>query len=310
MTADGAGTRYPGWLAPLVALRPQQWTKNGVVFAAFVFALGDAAQEVDAVDFLRVCLAALCFCFASSAIYLVNDVRDRELDRLHPTKRFRPVAAGQVAPRTAVAMSVALVLVALGLALWLSGLPPHHPLFLVALVSYLLMQAAYVFVLKHVPLVDVGVIAFGFLIRAVAGAVVIPVVLSHWLLGCTFLLALFLGLSKRRHEKVVLADLGDAARPSLGRTSGKLLDRLIVAVALLSLATYSAYTIAPATQAKFGGPMLAWTIPWVVLGIWRYFFLVYRREEGGRPEKVLLTDPPIIGIVLGYGATLLFLFRP
>lgn len=296
---DKVGTMLP---AHLVALRPHQWTKNGLVFAAFFFALGDQGQDVGLPEFWRVLMATALFCLASSAVYLVNDVRDRELDRKHPTKRFRPIAAGSVQVRTALLMSAVLCVGSLVAAWWLS------PKYLAVLAGYLVMQVAYTLYLKKIPLVDVVVIATGFILRAVAGAVAINVVISSWLLVCTFLLAAFLGLSKRRHEKVVLADLKATTRPSLEKTSGKLLDRLIMVTAGLAALAYSLYTVAPDTVLKFGSRKLAFTIPFVLLGLWRYFHLVYRREEGGRPEKVLLTDPPMIAIVLLYGATLLGLF--
>lgn len=293
-----------GLLPHIIALRPHQWTKNGLVFAAFFFALGDQVQDADIglQAFLRVCLATALFCLTSSSIYLINDSCDRELDRKHPTKRFRPIAAGLVKVQTAYVMSAVLALGSLAAAWFLS------PKLCAVLATYLVMQIAYTFYLKRIALLDVITIACGFILRAVAGAVVINVVISNWLLGCTFLLALFLGLSKRRHEKVVLSHLEGATRKSLGQTSGKLLDQLILGVAILAALAYSAYTVWPDTVAKFGSYKLALTIPFVLLGLWRYFFLVYRKEEGGRPEKVLLTDPPMIGILLAYAAVLLGLF--
>lgn len=302
-SSSSASSGGGGLLPHIIALRPHQWTKNGLVFAAFFFALGDQGQDVGLQQFIRVCLAAALFCLTSSSIYLINDSNDRELDRKHPTKRFRPIAAGSVKVKTAFVMSAVLAVGSLTAAALLS------PKLFAVLATYLVMQIAYTFYLKRIALLDVITIALGFILRAVAGAVVINVVISNWLLGCTFLLALFLGLSKRRHETVVLSHLGGSTRIyDIGQISGKLLDRLILGVAILAAIAYSAYTVWPDTVAKFGSYKLALTIPFVLLGLWRYFFLVYRKEEGGRPEKVLLTDPPMIGILLAYAAVLLGLF--
>jgi len=302
-SSDPDGRTKPFALLPhIIALRPHQWTKNGLVFAAFFFALGDQGQEVGLEAFIRVCLATALFCLTSSSIYLINDSSDREADRKHPTKRFRPIAAGSVKVRTALIMSALLALGSLTAAWFLS------PKLMAVLAAYLVMQIAYTFYLKRIALLDVIIIAIGFILRAVAGAVAINVIISNWLLGCTFLLALFLGLSKRRHEKVVLSHVADSTRKNLGQLPEKLLDQLILGVAVLAALAYAAYTVWPDTVAKFGSYKLALTIPFVLLGLWRYFFLVYRKQEGGRPEKVLLTDPPMIGILLAYAAVLLALF--
>ncbi|MFO1491310.1 MAG: UbiA prenyltransferase family protein [Kiritimatiellia bacterium] len=287
----------------LVALRPHQWTKNSVVAAAYVFALGDRHQTLPA-NALWITLAiTACFCLASSAIYLVNDVRDIELDRLHPTKRFRPIAAGQVRIPTALLMSAALAATALAVSRWI------QPLACLPVAAYLVKQLGYSMGLKRIAYLDVILIATGFVLRALGGALALgpDVSISHWLLICTFLLALFLGFSKRRHEKVTLGGLKDNARPSLRQVDEKTLDSVILLAAGATLTAYALYTIAPETVAKFGSRKLAWTIPFVAMGLWRYFHLVYRREEGGRPERVLLTDPAMIGILAAYTATILAL---
>ena len=291
--------------AHVVAMRPHQWTKNSVVVAAYIFALGDKHQTLPP-NALWITLAiTACFCLVSSAIYLVNDVRDIELDRLHPTKRFRPIAAGTVAVPAALALSAVLAATSLGLSWWI------QPAACVVLAAYLVKQLGYSFGLKKIAYLDVILIATGFVLRALAGALALGpgISISHWLLTCTFLLALFLGFSKRRHEKVTLGDLKDNARPSLRQVDEKTLDSVILLVAGATLTAYALYTVAAETVDKFGSRKLAWTIPLVALGLWRYHHLVYRREEGGRPERVMLTDPAMIGILAAYAGAILLLMR-
>lgn len=280
-------------------LRVKQWTKNAVVFAAFIFALGDQNQDLLAWEFWKVFLAALSFSLVSSAVYMFNDWRDVEQDRLHPTKRFRPLAAGEVTP--AVALPVAAGLLAAGLGgAWRLG-----PELLAVVGAYLGLQLVYTLWLKRVPLVDVIVISIGFILRALAGAVVIHVLISPWLLLCAMLLALFLGLCKRRHEKVTLA--GQGTRESLDGYDERLLDLLISMMGGASLVCYSIYTLWPETVAKFGTPWLGATIPFVVFGLFRYMDLVYRQEKGDRPEHILLTDIPLLLDIALYGLTVLWI---
>ena len=300
MTGERQGPPSP--LALLRALRPDQWTKNGVVLAAFFFALGDHYQSVAVSALLRALAATAVFCAASSAIYLVNDVRDAAADRLHPTKRFRPVAAGLVSAPLALAMSAALAVCAATGALRLSGR------FAAVIAAYMLMQVAYTFVLKRVALVDVFIIAFGFVLRAAAGGLALNVLISPWLLLCAFLLALFLALCKRRHEKLSLEDHADAHRASLGGYDARLLDQLIGIVSAAVIVCYAIYTLWPETVHKFGTSMLSLTVPFVMFGVFRYLDLVYRHERGGRPERILLSDLPLIIDLALYGATVLAVF--
>lgn len=285
--------------APLLrSLRPKQWTKNAVVLAALVFALGDSTQSwvgpALAQALIRALSAAALFCVASSAIYLMNDLRDVELDRAHPMKRNRPLAAGEIQPGT-VRLASALLLV-----LALAGAALLDRDFLVVLGGYLLLQAAYTFGLKRIALLDIFVIASGFVLRALAGGVVIHVPISPWLLVCTLLLALFLALCKRRHELVATGQSG-LTRPSLRQYDQGLLDALIPLTGSATLVCYSVYTLWPETVDKFGTTQLAFTIPLVAFGLFRYLDLVYRHELGGRPEQLLLTDPPLLITVLLYG---------
>ena len=284
----------------LRALRPNQWTKNLVVLAAFLFALGDRAQHMDWHVLFAALQAAAAFCLLSSGIYLINDVRDLELDRVHPTKRFRPIAAGELSIPAALGFSALLLMGGLGwsaLVAWL---------LLVVSGAYVLMQLAYTFGLKHVALVDVFIIAGGFVLRALAGGAAIHVKISPWLLLCAMLLALFLALCKRRHEKVMLGRVEEAhavTRHSLARYDERLLDQLIAIVSGATLVCYALYTLWPDTVRKFGTDRLVFTVPFVIFGLFRYLDLVYRHERGDRPEHILLSDWPLLLDVALYGAT-------
>lgn len=278
-------------------LRVKQWTKNAVVFAAFVFALGDRNQDLAAWELWKVCLAALAFCLVSSAVYVFNDWRDAPQDRAHPLKRQRPIASGAVGPGLAAAVAAVLLAAGLGGA-WRLG-----PDLLAVIGAYAALQLVYTLWLKRIALVDVIVISMGFVLRALAGAVVIQVVISPWLLLCAMLLALFLGLCKRRHEKVNLE--GQGTRAALDGYHEGLLDMLITMMAAAALVCYSIYTLWPETVAKFGTPWLAATIPFVVFGLFRYMDLVYRQEKGDRPEQILLTDGPLMANVILYGLAVL-----
>ena len=289
----------PLLFAWLHALRPAQWTKNGIVFAAFIFALGDPAQPVGWTDIGTVLWAVLCFCLLSSAVYLMNDVRDRAQDRLHPTKQLRPVAAGEVSAPLALGSASLLAVLALG-GSWFIGVALFQ-----VLLGYLIMQAAYTFGLKRIALVDVFVIAAGFVLRALAGAVAIDVDISPWLLLCALLLALFLALCKRRHEKVVLSDVSPHTRDSLQAYNAGLLDQLIAIVSAATIVCYALYTLWPDTVEKFGTTKLGFTIPFVLFGLFRYLDLVYRHEKGGHPERILLTDIPLLIDLALYGLTVL-----
>ena len=278
-------------------LRVKQWTKNAVVFAAFVFALGDRNQDLAAWELWKVCLAALAFSLVSSAVYVFNDLRDAPQDRLHPIKKHRPIASGEVAP--APALGVAAVLLAAGL----GGAWRLDPWLLAVVGAYLVLQTFYTLGLKRIPLVDVVMISICFVLRALAGAVVVHVPISPWLLLCAMLLALFLGLCKRRHEKVNLA--GTGTRESLDSYDERLLDLLIAMMGAAALVCYSIYTLWPETVDKFGTPWLGATIPFVIFGLFRYMDLVYRQDQGDRPEHILLTDGPLMADVALYGATVL-----
>ena len=288
------------------SLRPKQWTKNLVVLAALVFAAGDRAQHID-LPHIWIALGAMAvFCMVSSAVYLLNDIKDVEQDRAHPTKRLRPIAARELSE--GLARLLAVLLLAAGIA----GAWRINSNFLFAILAYLGLQACYVYGLKKVALVDLFIIATGFVLRALAGAGANDVVISPWRLLCTRLLALFLALCKRRHELVVVNDGAGETRESLRDYDQRLLDQLISIMAAATVVCYALYTLSPETVAKFGTSQLGFTIPFVIFGLFRYLDLVYRHEQGGRPEQILLTDIPLLVDLFLYGltvATVLFLTR-
>ena len=243
----------------LVSLRPEQWTKNLVVFAALLFGekLTDPAADARAVAAFAI------FCALSGVVYLFNDVRDREADRQHPLKSKRPIASGQLSPQAALGFAGLLAVVALGASAALGW-----NLFGVAF-TYVALMAVYSGPIKHVVILDVLTIAIGFVLRAVAGAVAIHVPISHWLLVCTILLALFLALSKRRHELVLLAEGATSHRRILQEYSPYLLDQMIGVVTASTLMAYALYTVSPETMARFGTDQLLLTLPFPLYGILR-----------------------------------------
>lgn len=272
----------------VVSLRPHQWTKNLVVFAAL--ALSKHLFETG--PLLRAGAAFALFCGLSGTVYLLNDVTDVERDRLHPRKRLRPVASGALPARLALGVALALAAGCLAGALLLG------PRFAVAASLYLGLNLAYSYGLKEVVILDVLAIALGFVIRAAAGGVAVGVPISDWLLVCTILLALFLALAKRRHELILLGDEGASDhRRILAEYSPYLLDQMISVVTASCLTAYAFYTMAPDTVQKFGTDRLAWTIPFVIYGIFRYLYLVHQKEQGGSPTDVLITDLPLLADV-------------
>jgi 4-hydroxybenzoate polyprenyltransferase len=300
-TADHAVPGRSLALHLLLSLRPAQWTKNLLVFAGLLFGrrLFDSASVVDAVS------AFVVFCALSGVVYLVNDVADRESDRLHPLKSRRPVASGALPVPAALGVALALGLGALTSAFVIG------PAFATVAAAYLALQVLYSFALKHVVIIDVLTIAIGFVLRAVGGAVAVHVEISHWLLVCTILLALFVALAKRRHEIVLLASDAATHRPILGEYTPYLLDQMIGVVTASTLISYIFYTISPETQVKFGTAWLGLTIPFPLYGIFRYLYLVHQREGGGSPADLLLTDRPLLACVALWALTVaVIIYRP
>jgi len=283
------------------SLRPGQWTKNLVVFAGLLF----GRRLFDRVALVEAVAAFVVFCVVSGVVYLVNDIADRESDRLHPLKARRPIASGALPVPIAAAAAVALGSVGL-IAAYIIGRP-----FAGVALAYLCLQILYSGPLKHIVIIDVLTIAIGFVLRAVGGAVAVNVEISHWLLVCTILLALFIALAKRRHEIVLLAGSAPTHRPILGEYSPYLLDQMIGVVTASTLISYVFYTISPETQAKFGTPWLGLTIPFPLYGIFRYLYLVHQREGGGSPADLLLTDRPLLACVALWAlAVALIIYRP
>ena len=288
-------------LAFVASLRPDQWTKNLIVFAGLIF--GQRLLEPSAVA--TSAAAFVVFCGLSSSMYLINDVVDRAEDRRHPTKSQRPIAAGTISPEAALIGAACLGGTALGGAFLLG-----RPFGLVAL-AFVGLLGLYNQFLKHVVILDVFTIAAGFVLRAVAGAVVVAVPISQWLLVCTMLLALFLGLAKRRHELGLLGDEADSHRRALAEYSPRLLDQLISIVAAATVVSYAFYTVEPATVEKFGTDLLTLTIPFPVYGVFRYLYLVHRREGDGSPAEMLLRDRPLlVSVMLWATAIVLIIYRP
>jgi 4-hydroxybenzoate polyprenyltransferase len=262
-----------------------------VVFAPLAF----SKHLFEPGPLLRSLLAFVLFCALSGAVYLLNDVADVERDRLHPTKRKRPVASGELPVRIA-----ALSATVLGLAA-LAGSSLLGRAFLASAACYVVLNLLYSFRLKEVVIVDVLSVSLGFVIRAVAGGAAIGVAVSDWLLICTVLLALFLTLSKRRHELTSLSDGAAQHRAILAEYSPYLLDQMIGVVTASCLMAYAFYTTAEETRQKFQTDRLAWTIPFVLYGIFRYLYLVHQKEKGGSPADVLLTDRPLLVAVALWG---------
>ncbi len=280
-------------LALLVAMRPKQWTKNLLLFAGLLFTL-DARHGAG--DFQRAGLGFVLFSLLSSVVYLVNDVVDRESDRRHPRKKRRPIASGEVAPSLAVGAAAVLGLVSLTLSFAL-GLG-----FGLAALAYFALTLLYSFHIKHVVLLDVLALAAGFVLRAIAGAVLIHVSISPWLILCTLMLALFLGLSKRRAEILAVQQSGTlGTRRILEEYSAEMLDQMIVIVTSACLMSYALYTIDSPAASRHHYLML--TIPFVIYGIFRYLYLMHRRSLGESPDAVLLEDRPMLVNVLLWGLT-------
>ena len=274
------------------SLRPAQWTKNLFVFGALLFGQrGSAPAFLDPTAIAHAIAAFVVFCALSGVVYLINDVADRENDRLHPLKRYRPIASGAVSPGLAIGTAVTLGIFGLAGAYFL------RPAFALVAIAYVVMNALYSGPLKHVVIIDVLVVALGFVLRAAGGALAIDVPISHWLLILILLLALFLALSKRRHELVLLADGAGSHRPILQEYSPYLLDQMIGVVTASTLVSYVIYTISPETVQKFHTSYLGLTLVFPLYGIFRYLYLVHQKEGGGSPSDMLQNDRPLLACV-------------
>lgn len=297
--------------ALLRAMRPKQWIKNLALFVGIVF----AQQLFSPALFARTVLAFVAFCLASSTIYLLNDLLDLENDRQHPTKSKRPLASGALPVSWAIA-AIALLLAFCALATAAIFFIPTQPgadifaryggaslAFTATITAYLVLMVLYSTRLKHVVVMDVFIIASGFVLRILAGVVVIPVVISPWLYLVTILLSLFLALNKRRNEMVLLDERASAHRQILKEYSLPLLDQMITIVTAATLMAYSLYTF----QGPTGDHKLMLTIPLVLYGMFRYLYLVHMRMEGGSPEEILLRDRHMLATVLLCIALVIFI---
>lgn len=284
----------------LLSLRPRQWTKNFFVLAALVFSRNFFDSRM-----LIISIAAFAlFCMISGAVYLLNDIIDREKDRNHPEKSKRPIAAGVLSVRTAL-FSLIFLLIATLCGSWFLGLP-----FFLLILSYFILQTAYSFYLKHIVIIDVFTITIGFSIRVFAGAIAINIEISSWLAICTFLLALFLALNKRRHELIILETDAGKHRKVLADYNTYFLDQMISVVTASTVVAYALYTLSDHTINKFQTTHLVFTVPFVIYGIFRYLFLVHMKKRGGSPEMMLITDLPLlIDIMLWIGTAGIIIYR-
>lgn len=266
------------------SLRLKQWTKNLFVFAGILF-----SQNILNLPMLvKTCMAFLVFCILSGSVYLFNDLLDIDTDKSHPVKSKRPLASGNLRPVYAITSFILLSLFSLGVSYYLGVY------FFFTALCYFALQLAYSTYLKHIVILDVFSIAFGFLLRVIAGAVVIHVAISSWLIICTMLLSLFLGLSKRRHEIETLEYEASTHRKVLEEYSSYLLDQMISVVTASTVVCYALYTMSQETIQKFGTKNLIFTIPFVLYGIFRYLYLIHKKGEGGNPENIIVSDKPLI----------------
>lgn len=268
----------------ILSLRIPHWIKNSLIFSAIIF-----SKHLFEITYLtKTCIAFILFSLISSAGYLINDIVDLPEDKKHPLKQNRPLASGKLHLKTAVWAIILLIIIVLPCGIWL------NKTFGAILIIYFILELIYSFFLKHKVILDVFGIACGFILRVLAGGIVIHVDITKWLLICTGLIALFLGFSKRRHELVLLGDEAYKHRRVLLEYSPYFLDQMISVVTSSTLVAYILYTISPETINKFGTDKLILTTPFVLYGIFRYLYLVHQKEEGGSPTKLLLTDPPLL----------------
>lgn len=270
--------------ALLRAIRPHQWTKNLIIFAPLLF----SQNMFNPAMLFKTLVGFSLFCLLCGGVYLINDLLDLEEDRKHPLKKNRPIASGQLSPQLATTVAISISTITLILAFCL-----NIPFGLIALI-YLGVNLAYSQILKHIVIIDVMIVALGFVLRALAGGYLIGVEISAWLIVCTILLALLLAFGKRRHELVLLEDRAPSHRRTLDEYDPYLLDQMISIVTASTVVAYALYTMAPEVEAKLQTSHLNLTIPFVLYGIFRYLYLVHRKEQGGNPTKMLLTDWPLL----------------
>ena len=273
-------------------LRPKQWTKNLLIFAALLFSF----EKINFSTFLDTLLGFFLFSFISGCVYILNDYVDREADRNHPTKKNRPMASGALNPYVALTFGGFLLVASLIISYF------QNPLFTLLLIVYFALNVAYSFILKNVVIIDIMVIAAGFVLRAIAGGLVIHVPFTPWFLICTMLLSLFLAIGKRRHELFLLENDKITHRKVLEKYSFPLLDQLNSIVTSATIISYSLFTFTSGRTIH-----LMWTIPLVIYGIFRYLYLIHIENKGGSPDKVLFEDKPILITVILYVISVVFI---
>jgi len=273
-----------------ISMRPKQWLKNLIIFAGIIFAL----KLTNLPLLINTFYAFVLFCVVTSCIYLINDLNDRQKDLLHASKKQRPLASGVFYP----IIAILFVSIFLPISVFLSYLLNINFCYLV--LAYIILMLGYTFGLKKIVILDAFIIAAGYVIRAVAGVEVIGVVFTPWFLICAFLLALFIVFCKRRNEILVLGENAVIHRLVFQEYNLQYLDQLISVVTAAIILTYSLYTLASETVQKFNTTNLIYTVPFVIFGLFRYLYLVYKKDEGGSAENLMLTDVPLISAMLGW----------
>lgn len=267
----------------VITMRPKQWVKNVFIFTGLIF-----SRNLFQVDLLaKASVGFILFSLAASSVYIFNDIQDIERDRQHPEKRKRPLPAGLLSVQTAYVVSIALTIFALVAGYFL------NKMFFAILVAYVVMNIAYTLKIKDMVILDVMFIAFGFVIRVLAGTVLADVRPSDWLIICTITISLFLGFSKRRHELSLMGNNSNNHRKVLTHYSIPFLDQMIAVATACTVMSYALYTVAEETVTRFETRNLVFTIPFVLYGIYRYFYLIHQKEKGGNPTSAVLADLPL-----------------
>ncbi|MCP1185707.1 decaprenyl-phosphate phosphoribosyltransferase [Paenibacillus sp. 1781tsa1] len=288
--ATGKGSTVSGLIR---LLRPKQWTKNLLLFAALLFSF----EEIRTETILATLLGFILFSLVAGCVYILNDFVDRDRDRQHPVKKYRPMASGQVNPSHALLFGIILLILSVGTAFMM------NPLFGVLCIVYFLLNVSYSFVLKHLVILDMMTIAAGFVLRAIAGGVLIHVPFTPWFLICTMLLSLFLAIGKRRNELTLLEGNTGSHRKVLDNYSITLLDQFNTIVTTATIISYSLFTFTSDRTIH-----LMWTIPLVIYGMFRYLYLIHMKNQGGSPDRVLFEDKPILITVMLYVISVVTIF--
>lgn len=272
----------------LISMRPRQWTKNLFLFAGIIF----AQKLISPVNFTKVVLAFIIFSISSGGIYIFNDIIDRESDKVHPDKKNRPVASGVLSLPIAWISSLVMIVAGLSFSYILSRS------FFLLLLAYVILMVVYSLFLKRLVLLDIIIVAFGFVLRTLAGCAVIDVTVSPWLFICTLMLALFIAASKRRQEIISLGSSAKHHRLPLVDYTPELIDKILLIVTACTLVAYTLYTLSPMTVEKFGGNYMVFTVPFVLYGIMRYFYLIHKEEDIDSPERIIIKDKALLVDIL------------